>query len=107
MHDRRILRAERIGGHHPPERGDERLLGVRQECGYPRERLFRLGIKNVEDRADQQAVAGFLPMVAPFERAFGIDQDVGDVLDITNLPFAAPHFQQRVVGRRFRVGRIE
>jgi len=39
----------------------------------------------------------FLPMVAPFERAFGIDEDVCDVLDVANLMLAAPDFQQRIV----------
>ena len=58
------------------------------------QRLFFLRIKDVEDRA-VGANGGFLP-VAPFERAFGIDQDVGDVLDVADL-MLAPDLQQRVV----------
>jgi hypothetical protein len=31
-------------------------------------------------------------VVAAFERSFGIDKDVGDVLNVTNLPLAPSHF---------------
>ena len=61
----------------------------------------------MQDGADQQGMTGLLPMVPLFERAFGIDQDVGDVLDVADFPFAAAHFEQRIVGRRFGVGWIE
>src|SRR3546814_6009223 len=30
-----------------------------------------------------------------------------DILDVAHLPDAAPHFEQGIVGRRSRVGRIE
>ena len=43
-------------------------------------------------------MAGFLPMVPLLEAAFGIDQDVGDVLDVANFPFAAAYFEQRIIG---------
>src|SRR3546814_4544088 len=46
-------------------------------------------------------------MVALRKAAFGVDQDVGDILDVPYLPFAAPYFEQRVVGSRRRIGRIE
>ncbi len=46
-------------------------------------------------------------MIAPLEGAFGIDQDVGDVLDVAHLGVAAPHFEQRVVGGGIGVGRVE
>src|SRR3546814_10904379 len=46
-------------------------------------------------------------MVAPFKGAFGIDQDVGDILDVADFVDAAAHFQQRVVARRAGVGRVE
>jgi hypothetical protein len=39
--------------------------------------------------------------------AFGIDQHVGDVLDVADFPFAAAYFEQRVVGGALGVGRIE
>jgi hypothetical protein len=60
-----------------------RIGEERRDAG---ERLVLLGIENMEDRADQQGVAGLLPMVALFEAAFGIDQDVGDVLDVADFP---------------------
>ena len=46
-------------------------------------------------------------MVAPFERAFRIDQHVGDVLHVAHFVDAAPHFHQRIVRRRGFIGRIE
>lgn len=53
--------------------------------GHPRERLLLLGIKGIEDRADQQRMRGLLPMVAPLEHAFGVDQDAGDILHIAHV----------------------
>ncbi|OCC24607.1 hypothetical protein MB02_03720 [Croceicoccus estronivorus] len=53
--------------------------------GHPRERLILLGIKDMEDRADQHRMRGLLPMVAPLEHAFGVDQDVGDILHIAHV----------------------
>ena len=61
----------------------------------------------MQDRTDQQGVTGLLPMAALFEAALGIDQDVGDVLDVADFPLAAPHFEQRIVGGGPRVGRVE
>src|SRR3546814_3063612 len=66
---RRLSGADMVGRHHPPQRGDERSLGIGQEGRDPRERLVLLGIENVKDRADQQRMRGFFPMVAPFERS--------------------------------------
>jgi hypothetical protein len=36
-------------------------------------------------------------MVPLVERAFGVDQDVGDILHVTNLPFPAPDLEERIV----------
>ena len=52
----------------------------------------------MQDGADQQRVAGLLPMVAALKRAFRIDQHVGDVLDVADFPLAAANLKQRVVG---------
>jgi hypothetical protein len=46
-------------------------------------------------------------VVSSFEGAFGIDEHVGDILDVTDFPFAAPDLEQRVVGGAVGVGRIE
>src|SRR6266849_699721 len=61
----------------------------------------------MQDRADEKAMAGLLPMVAAVERSFRIDQDVGDVLDVAHFLVAAPHLQQRIVRGREAIGRIE
>jgi hypothetical protein len=36
-------------------------------------------------------------MVAAFERALGIDEDIGDVLDVADLVATAPDLQQGIV----------
>jgi hypothetical protein len=46
-------------------------------------------------------------MIPLLQRAFGIDQQVGDVLNVAHLPLAAAHLQQRVVGGALRIGRIK
>ena len=61
----------------------------------------------MQDRPDQQRMAGFFPMVAAVQRPFRIDQDIGDVLDIADFVIAAADLEQRIVMRRPRVGRIE
>ena len=68
-----------------PQRRGEAALRIGEEGRDARERLVLLGVEDMEDRADEQRVAGLLPMVAPLERAFGVDQDVGDVLDVADL----------------------
>ena len=65
------------------------------------------GVEHVQDGADQQGVRGLLPVVAPLARAFGIDQDVGDVLHVAHLVRAAAHFEQRVEAGGAGIGRIE
>ncbi len=49
----------------------------------------------------------FLPMIATLQRAFRIDQDVRDILNVADFVDAAADFQQRVGGRALRIGRIE
>ncbi len=90
--------AQMRGRHHPVERGFDGTCGIAQKCSHPRQRLVGFGIEDMEDRADQQRMTGLFPMVAPFERTFGIDQHVGDVLHIAHFPFAAPDFEQGVIG---------
>ena len=82
-------------------------FGVGQEVGDAGERLVGFGVEHMEDRADQERVAGLLPVIAPFQRALGIDQDIGDVLDVAHFGVAAPDFEQRIVGGGCRIGRIE
>src|SRR5690606_33547696 len=81
--------------------------GIGQEVGNTRQGLVLLRIKDMQDRADQQAMAGLFPVIALVERAFGIDQYIRDVLHVADFPFPLPDLQQGVVGRRSGVGRIE
>ena len=104
---RAVFATEVIGRHHPAQRRGECALRVGQEGRHARQRLLLFRIENMKDRADQQRMAGLLPMVAAFERALEIDQDVGDILDVADFVHAAPHFEQWVVARRAAIGRIE
>jgi hypothetical protein len=65
--------------HHGAQRRLDWAPGIGEEVGDAGERLFSLGIEDMEDGADEERVAGLLPMIAPFQRAFGIDENVGDV----------------------------
>ena len=93
--------------HHGPERALDRTPGIGQEVCDPGEGLVGFGVEDVQDGADQERVTGLFPVIAPFERPFRIDQDVGDVLDVAYLGVAAAHFEQRIVPGRSRIGRIE
>ena len=99
--------AEMRGGHHRAQGRLDRAARVRQEGGDAGERLVGFGVEDVEDRADQQGVAGLLPVVALLEAAFGVDQHVGDVLRIAHFPLALADFEQGIVRCRCRIGRIE
>ena len=93
--------------HHGAKGRFDRAARVGEEVGDAGERLVGLGVEHMQDGADQERVAGLLPMVPPLQRAFGIDEDVGDVLDVADFPFAAADFQQRIVGGARGIGRIE
>ena len=81
--------------------------GSERKLATPAQRLVGLGIEHVQDRADEQRVTGLLPVVASLERAFRIDQDVGDVLHVADLVRPAANLEQRIVGGDARIGRVE
>src|SRR3546814_10756961 len=85
-----------VGAHHSLERRGERALRIGEEGGDPRERLFFLGVENVQNRTDEQRVAGFLPVISALERPFRIDENIGDILNVANLVLAATDLEQRV-----------
>ena len=101
------LRTEMRRRHHRAQRRFDRTARIGEKVGDAGERFVGLGVEHMQDGSDQQRMAGLLPMVPPFERAFGIDQHVGDVLHVAYFPFAAADLQQRIVGGARRVGRIE
>ena len=47
--------------------------------------LVGLGVEHMQDGANQQGMAGLLPVVPPLECAFRIDQHVRDVLDVAHF----------------------
>ena len=106
--DLRVLRrAEMVGRHHPPQRRREGATRIGQESGDTRQCLLLLGVEHMQDGADQQGVAGLFPMVPAFKRALGIDQDIGDVLDVAHLVRPLAHLQQWIIAGRAWVGRVE
>ena len=95
-----------VGGHHLLQCRGERPLRIGQEGRDAGESLLLLGVEDVEDRADQQRMAGFLPMVAPLECAFRVNQDIGDILNVADLLDAPTDFEQRIIFGRGCVGRV-
>ena len=93
--------------HHPLERGNERPLRIGQEGRDAGESLLLLGVEDMQDRANEQRMAGLFPVIAAFQRALGIDENVGDVLDVADFVLAAANLKKRIVVRRSRVGRVE
>ncbi len=93
--------------HHRAQSRFDGTARIGQEVGDAGQGFILLGIEDVQDRPDKQAVAGFFPMVALIETAFGIDQYVRDILHVADFPFALAHLQQRVIGGGLRIGRIE
>ncbi len=93
--------------HHRAQRGVERARRVRQKGRHAAQGLVRFGVQHVQDGAHQQRVRSLFPMVAPLQGPVRVHQDVGDVLGIAHFMRAPAHFQQRVIGGRARVGRIE
>ena len=85
--------------HHCAKRGLDRTFRVGQKTCDAGKRLVLLRIEDVKDGSDQQGVTGLLPVVPPFQRSFGIDEHVGDILDVANLSFPLSYFQERIVGR--------
>jgi hypothetical protein len=80
--------------HHGAQRRFDRPAWIRRKIGDARERLVGLGVEDVEDCPDQKRMARLLPVVAPLECALRIDQDVRDVLNVADLPFATPDLEQ-------------
>jgi hypothetical protein len=65
------------------------VSGLTGNAATPRQRLVVSGIQDMQDGADQKGVTGLFPMIpASRARTFGIDQNIGDVLDVADFPFA-------------------
>jgi hypothetical protein len=84
--------------HHRPRGGLDRTTRVGQKARHTCQGLVGLGIEDMQDRADQKTVAGFLPMRPALEGALGIDQHVGDILNVPHFPDTAANLEQRIVG---------
>jgi hypothetical protein len=80
---------------------------VEEEIGNSGERLVGFSVGHVKYCADQKRMAGLLPVIAAFECALGVDQDVDNVLDVADFAITTAHFQQRIVGTRVGIGWIE
>ena len=73
-------------GHHGSERALDRPGRIGEEGRHAGQRLVRLRVEDVQDGADQERMAGLFPVVPALERPFGVDQHIGDVLDVAHLP---------------------
>src|SRR5689334_19072622 len=61
----------------------------------------------MQNRANQQGMAGLFPMIAALESAFGIDENVGNILGVTHLVVALTDLKQRIIGCARWIRRIE
>ncbi|MCY1235389.1 hypothetical protein D9M72_480040 [compost metagenome] len=52
-------------GHHPVQRQLEGTGWIGEEVGNAAQGLVLAGVEHMQDGADQQCMAGLLPMVAP------------------------------------------
>lgn len=93
--------------HHGAQGRLDRAARIGQEIGDARQGFVVLRIENMQDRADQQAMAGLVPMFPFVQAPFGIDQNIRDILHIADLPFPLPNLQPGIVGGRSGSGRIE
>ena len=84
-----------------------RRLGSDKKFRDAGEGLILFRVKHMQDRADQQRMAGLLPVIALLQGSFGVDEHVRNVLDIAHLPFPAPDLQKWIIGGRPPVGRIK
>ena len=84
---------------------------IAQQPDQPAQGLGRFGIEQMQDRAGQQRLAGLDPMAIAVEAvAFGIDQNLDEVLDVAGLVGRAQaHLFERVVSDAgiVWIGRIE
>jgi hypothetical protein len=85
--------AKMLRRHHGAERLFDRPLRIREKISNAGELLVFFGIEHMQDGADQEGVTGLLPMATPLERAFRVDENVGDILNVTHFGVATPDFE--------------
>ena len=93
--------------HHQAQRCRKCPVRIGEELCTACKRLVFLCIENMQDHADEQGMPGFFPMAAPFERAFRVHQDIGNILGVPHLAGTAAHFEERIVARASGICRIE
>ena len=99
MHKRFRVAAKVVGRQHDPQRAFDGPARIGQERRDAMQRLVFFGVEHMQNSACQQGMGRFLPVVAPLAGAVGIDQDIGDVLDIAHLGRTLAHFEQRIEPR--------
>ena len=99
--------AEMRRRHHRGQRLLDRRRGSDRKAATPASVLSALGIEHMKDRADQQRVARFSPSGCASPDCLPGPPARRRRSARRALPMAAPHLQQRVVGGRRGVGRVE
>ena len=99
--------SQMAGGFHAVQCCFDPARRVRQKCSNACECLVFFCVKDMQDSADKKCVARLFPVVTPFKAAFGIDQDVCDILHIADFAFATPDLQKRIECGRSGIGRVE
>ncbi len=92
---------------HDRQRRAECPVGIGKEARYARQRLLALGIKDVQDHADEQGVRLVDPVPEISELALRVHENIGNVLDVAHFAMPLTHFHQGIEMRRDHVGRVE
>ena len=95
---RPAARAARVvlGPQHDLEHVVASSMRAREESEATPERLIPPGVEDVEHRAHEELLCGEIPVILG-SSAIGIDQHVGDVLDVADLVRTEADFEERVV----------
>src|SRR5712671_901981 len=99
--------AEMRSRQHRIQRRLDRTRRIGQEVRNAGERLVGFRVQDMQNRANKQGVTGLLPMIAALERAFGIDEDVGDILSVADLTVTFADLEERIIGCARLIGRVE
>ena len=93
--------------HHRAQRVFEGTQWIGEKVRDPSKCFFLFGIEDVKNRCRPKARDSSFPSDCAVQRAFGIDQDVSDVLHVADFVRSFADFEKRIVAGTAWIGRIE
>src|SRR6185437_4122697 len=92
---------------HRIQRRLNRTRWVRQKICNAGERLVGFRVEDVQNCPNQQRVAGLLPVIAALQGAFGINENVRNVLCVAYLAIALSDLKERIISGTLGIGWVE